>query len=97
MPVLIHFGDLVTNTPTDLFYRDNNAGSPNSNNDGLRDKLGRMAAAINNRAANNPLFRWSAQAAGTRLTILPTEMWMTTSFPCIQRHGIRSGEFPEQC
>jgi hypothetical protein len=73
VPVLIHFNDLVTNTPTDLFYRDNNAGSPNGNNDGLRDKLGRMAAAINNRAATNPLFRWSAQVAGMRLTILPTE------------------------
>jgi phage tail sheath protein FI len=73
VPVLIHFNDLVTTTAADLFYRDNNAGSPNDNNDGLRDKLGRIAAAINNRAVNNPLFRWSAQVAGTRLTILPTE------------------------
>jgi hypothetical protein len=73
VPLLIHFNDLVTNAAADLFYRDNNAGSPNDNNDGVRDKLGRMARAINDQASNDPLFRWSAQVAGTRLTILPTE------------------------
>jgi phage tail sheath protein FI len=72
-PSLVHFNDLVTNSAADLFYRDANASSPNDNNDGLRDKLARMAAAINTQAANDPLFRWSAQVAGTRLTILPTE------------------------
>ncbi len=72
-PVLTRFTDLVTNAPTDRFYRDANAGSPNDNNDGLRDKLTKMAAAINARAAGDPLFRWSAQVAGTRLTILPAE------------------------
>ena len=65
--------DLVTTTPTDLFYRDANAGSPNGNNDGIREKLSRIMKAINDRAASDPLFRWSAQVAGTRLTILPTE------------------------
>ncbi len=70
---LVSFTDLVTNAPADLFYRDNNGGSPNDNNDGLRDKLGRMATAINNRAASDPLFRWTAQVTGTRLTMLPTD------------------------
>ncbi len=70
---LIRFEDLVQTAAADLFYRDANASSPNGNNDGLRDKLGRMAAAINTAAQNDPLFRWTAQVAGTRLTILPTE------------------------
>ena len=73
VPFLVTFNDLVTNTPTELFYRDANAGSPNDNNDGVRDKLARMARAINDQASNDPLFRWSAQVAGTRLTILPAE------------------------
>jgi hypothetical protein len=71
---LVPFTDLVTNSAADLFYRDANAGSPNDNNDGIRDKLSRMAAAINNRAATDPLFCWSAQVSGTRLTILPTDL-----------------------
>src|SRR6266536_6476245 len=65
--------DLVTTTPTDLFYRDANAGSPNGNNDGIREKLSRIMKTINDRAASDPLFRWSARVAGTRLTILPSE------------------------
>ena len=65
--------DLVTTTPSDLFYRNAGDGSPNGNNDGIREKLSRVAKAINDRAASNPLFRWSAQVAGARLTILPTE------------------------
>jgi phage tail sheath protein FI len=73
VPVLVHFGDLITNGAADVFYRDANPGSPNGNNDGVRDKLARMAKAINDAGANNPLFRWTAQVAGTRLTILPTE------------------------
>jgi hypothetical protein len=73
VPFLVHFNDLVTNAAADMFYRDNNAGSANGNNDGLRDKLRRMAVAINTRNAAEPLFRWSAWVAGARLTILPTE------------------------
>ena len=65
--------DLVTTTPADLFYRDANAGSPNFNNDGIREKLNRIMTTINDQAASDPLFRWTAQVAGTRLTILPTE------------------------
>jgi phage tail sheath protein FI len=71
---LVQFNDLITTTGADLFYRDNNAGSPNDNNDGVRDKLRRMADAINLEASNNSLFRWTASVAGTRLTILPTEV-----------------------
>ncbi len=65
--------DLVTTTAADQFYRDANAGSPNDNNDGIREKLGRIAKTINDQAASDPLFRWTAQVAGTRLTISPME------------------------
>jgi len=71
--LLVRFEDLVQTLPADLFYRDAAVSSPNGNNDGVRDKLARMAAAINTVAQNDPLFRWTAQVAGTRLTILPNE------------------------
>ncbi len=71
---VVHFTNLVTNNAADFFYQDNNAGSKNGNNDGLRDKLQRMATAINDRAKTEPLFRWNAQVAGMRLSILPTEV-----------------------
>jgi uncharacterized protein len=74
VPLLVHFDDLETNAGTDQFYLDANAGSPNGNNDGIRDKLNRMATAINNAATNDPLFRWSASVAGYRLSIVPTEI-----------------------
>jgi phage tail sheath protein FI len=72
-PIQVHFLDLVTNGVNEPFYVDNAGGSPNGNNDGVRDKLARMAAAINAVATTNPNFRWHAEAAGYRLTILPTD------------------------
>jgi hypothetical protein len=77
VPFLVRFtgaNDVVTTTGADLFYRDANAGSLNDNDDGLREKLQRMAAAINARASAEPLFRWSASVAGTRLNIVPTDL-----------------------
>jgi hypothetical protein len=70
---LVGLTNLVTTSGPDLFYRDGNASSLNDNDDGLREKLARMAAAINARAAAEPLFRWSATVAGTRLNIVPTD------------------------
>jgi hypothetical protein len=45
--------------------------SPTGNNDGIREKLGKIAAAINTEAASSPEFSWRAEVAGSRLTLLP--------------------------
>lgn len=43
------------------------------NNNGVREKFAIIADAINNKRANNPLFRWSAQLWGSRLALLPED------------------------
>lgn len=74
MPFLVQFTDLVTNAPASPFYMDNNGASLNGNCDGVRDKLRRIADAINAKASAERLFRWNAQVSGYRLTISATEV-----------------------
>jgi len=67
--------DLVTTVPADPWSEDAIVGSPTANSDGLREKLGRIAAAINDARAlspQDPVFPWTATVAGNRLTISPT-------------------------
>jgi uncharacterized protein len=67
--------DLVTTADADPWSEDAIAGSTTANSDGLREKLGRIAAAINDARAvspQDPLFPWTATVAGNRLTISPT-------------------------
>lgn len=81
---LVNFTDLVTNTAASLFYEDNITGTLNGHSDGIRDKLKKIVTAINAKAAAEPLFRWRAELAGARLTLLPTEMagdnFLSTNF-----------------
>ena len=53
-------------------YKDAFATSRTGNNDGVREKLAILQAAVNNFAAGNPTFRWKAEVWGSRLALLPT-------------------------
>jgi phage tail sheath protein FI len=67
--------DLATTAAADLWSEDAIAGSPTGNSDGLREKLGIVAAAINGARAvspQDPVFPWTASVAGNRLSIRPT-------------------------
>ncbi|MFD7258443.1 phage tail sheath family protein [Streptomyces sp. NPDC059874] len=61
--------DLVTSAPTDPFFKDADEGT-----DGLREKLGIIAAAINSARADSPqgILPWTAEVHGDRLVILLT-------------------------
>jgi phage tail sheath protein FI len=66
--------DLVTTAAADPMFRDA-LSAVNGNGDGVREKLGLIAAAINATAAlspASPLFPWTAEVHGTRLSIRPT-------------------------
>jgi uncharacterized protein len=65
--------NLVTTVAADRMFQDGTGvSSPNQNSDGVREKLGLIAAAINSLNAVDPLFPWTAQLAGSRLSIVPT-------------------------
>ena len=53
-------------------YKDAYATSRTGNNDGMREKLAILQAAVNNLAATNRTFRWKAEVWGSRLALLPT-------------------------
>jgi uncharacterized protein len=66
---------LVTTAAADPWYVDALSGSRTDNHDGVREKLGIIAAAINDARAvspADPLFPWTATVDGARLTIRPT-------------------------
>jgi phage tail sheath protein FI len=66
--------DLKTTAGTDPIFVDN-LSATNGNSDGLREKLGILAAAINAEAATSPvspLYPWTAEVHGSRLSIRPT-------------------------
>jgi phage tail sheath protein FI len=54
-------------------YKDANGGSVTGNNDGVREKLALLQAAVNEQAANDPSFKWRAEVWGSRLAILPVD------------------------
>ena len=47
--------------------------SANGNRDGVREKWGIIANAVNAFRISNPRFRWSAEVWGTRLALIPAE------------------------
>ena len=63
---------LQTVGATSTLYKDAFATSRTGNNDGVREKLAVLQAAVNNFAAGNPTFRWKAEVWGSRLALLPT-------------------------
>ncbi|GEN98724.1 hypothetical protein NSE01_05570 [Novosphingobium sediminis] len=82
----VPLGPLLATTPTAVaapavpiadprFFQDRNsakpAGPPDPVSDGVREKLGLIASAIQGFRAANPLFPWTAEVCGSRLAILP--------------------------
>lgn len=66
--------DIQTNFTLPSLMYVNNAGSPiNKNSDGLREKFGLLADAINNPVPAVPGFNWNAQVWGSRLAIFPVD------------------------
>jgi uncharacterized protein len=66
--------DLQTTGPTDPLWK-GSSSAVNGFSDGLREKLGIIAAAVNAAAAispPSPLFPWTATVSGHRLTLRPT-------------------------
>jgi hypothetical protein len=63
---------LQTATPTSRMYTDGFLTSSNGHNDGVREKFGIMATAINNHAASTPGFNFKAEVWGSRLAIIST-------------------------
>jgi len=62
---------LTTTDGSDPVYKDDFGSSATGNNDGVREKLALLQAAINQFAASNPGFRWRAEVWGSRLALLP--------------------------
>jgi phage tail sheath protein FI len=63
---------LQTTGAGDPWFADGSPPSLNGSSNGLREKLGLIADAINKEAEGNQLFFWTAEVAGDRLTISPT-------------------------
>jgi uncharacterized protein len=59
--------NLITTVTGDPMYKHFNGSS-----DGVREKLGLIATAINNKALADRSFTWRAEVWGTRLAIIPT-------------------------
>ena len=53
------------------WYQDGYAVSANANNDGVREKLAIVAAAVNAEALGNTAFAWTAEVWGSRLALIP--------------------------
>lgn len=64
---------LQTTAAADRWYQDAISGSPNGNNDGVREKLAIIAGAINDVALADTTFRWSADVWGSRLALMLTD------------------------
>ena len=64
---------LQTVGATSPMYKDAYATSNNGNNDGVREKLAIIQAAISKFADNNPSLRWKAEVWGSRLALLPID------------------------
>jgi phage tail sheath protein FI len=63
--------DLVTTAAGDNMFVNAGTGAAHGQNDGIREKLAILAAAVNQRRQSNPLFPWFAAVAGNRLTLTP--------------------------
>ena len=61
--------NLVTSGAGDPIFRDALAASATGNSNGIVEKFGRIAEAINNERQANPNSPWTATASGYRLTI----------------------------
>ncbi len=61
----------TVDTEGSLMYQDSYSGSVTGSCDGVREKLGIIAAAVNNEKANNQKFKWSAEVWGLRLALIP--------------------------
>ena len=51
-------------------YQDKDATDQNDGRNGVREKLGRIASAINNKRASDPSFLWTAEVWGARLALV---------------------------
>jgi phage tail sheath protein FI len=58
---------------TEKMFVDAAVNSPNGHSDGLREKLRLLAAAVNAEAEKDPPLPWTAEVAGSRLTLYPRE------------------------
>jgi phage tail sheath protein FI len=66
---------VTSTTPTDPIQTDNITGSLTLHSDGIREKLGLIAAQINTFIATAPnSSKWRAEVWGTRLAIIPTDV-----------------------
>ncbi|MBN1875036.1 MAG: phage tail sheath family protein [Anaerolineae bacterium] len=66
-------GTLITDAAVGArVYQDGLTPSITGNNDGIREKLGILAAAVNDARVNDPIFPWSAEVWGLRLALIPT-------------------------
>lgn len=68
--VNVGFNLQTTGVPDSIFL-DALGASASGHRDGVREKLGLIAAAINARRASNPLFPWTAEVVGSRLVVTP--------------------------
>ena len=62
----------LTSPPVNVprMYQDKTATGQNDGRDGIREKFGRIAAAINNKRASDPSFQWTAEVWGGRLALI---------------------------
>jgi hypothetical protein len=63
--------NLVTTNAGDSFFLDHLGNSPSGHRDGVREKLAKIAAAVNAQKNSDPLFPWTATVNGYRLTLTP--------------------------
>jgi phage tail sheath protein FI len=68
----LHVALTTVSTPGACMFQDAIAGSLTGNLDGIREKFGILATAINQAAAADPKFTWSASVVGHRLVLTPT-------------------------
>ncbi|MFN2275756.1 MAG: hypothetical protein ACK2TX_13030, partial [Anaerolineales bacterium] len=70
-PVVLN-SSLITTTGSDSMYQDGYTSSKTGHNDGVREKLHLIAAAVNATLTNDPSFTCSAEVWGQRLALIPT-------------------------
>jgi hypothetical protein len=61
--------NLVTTAAGDNMFRSAGSGAPHGQNDGLREKLAIISAALAARKSTNPLFPWTSAVAANRLSL----------------------------
>ena len=59
--------------PSPRMYQDAYSPSTTGNNDGVREKWGIIAEAINKKTVGDTTFKWSAEVWGSRLALIPGE------------------------